>query len=716
MFPLLVFLVVCVLLGGMRLMVSAMYGPIGSAEKRIFWNDLHKAVAQFYSGWLVLGDFNGVLYHSDRHGGREETSSLVHMINALDNLGLVELPSQGLKYSWSNGRNENNVIRAKLDRCVANADWWGLFPNVDVKILPQTSSDHSPVVLNFDGCSTFLKRSFRFEAIWTRDKRSHWVVEHSWAKAYHSRPSTKLSKRLFQTRRGLSVWNREQFGKIQTRIKDTRKALEACQENLNPGACDQEKALRRQLEELLKCEELLWYQKAKVNWRLEGDRCSKFFFMSTMVRRKANKIDCIKLDNGDWISSRGQVGTHFVTRFEAIFDTPNKVQNCDLSKLVSHVITDEENCELLRIPTWDEVRDVVVTMGAFKAPGPNGMPVLFYKNYWNTVGHDLVAAVHEFFLMAYMPASINASSIVLIPRKPNPTRPNYFRPILVCNVVYRVITKLLANRLKLHLDRLICPTQNAFVPGKSIHDNSILFQEVIHSMKKKKKKDAHGWMGLKIDLEKAYDRLSSDFVKQVLVAFGFSHRWIQWISSCLSTINMKLLINGSFFGNIRPKRGLQQGDPTSPYIFILCTEVLSRLLLKKADGGDIHSFKLTRGGPRLHHLLFADDIFLFGEACEGEARQFKESLDLFYSWSGLSFNSTKSNMFFSANTRSRTSSIISQIMGFEHIPLTSCYLGLPMFRSQKMRDFNFLVECLDSKLVGWKARLLSKVGRLTLIK
>ncbi|KAL5555923.1 hypothetical protein UlMin_038159 [Ulmus minor] len=110
-------------------------------------------------------------------------------------------------------------------------------------------------------------------------------------------------------------------------------------------------------------------------------------------------------------------------------------------------------------------------------------------------------------------------------------------------------------------------------------------------------------------------------------------------------------------------------------------------------------------------------IFSFlGKACKGEARQFKESLDLFCSWLGLSFNSTKSNIFFNANTRSRTSSIISQIMGFEHIPLTSCYLGLPMFRSQKMRDFNFLVECLDSKLVGWKAQLLSKAGRLTLIK
>ncbi|KAL5559056.1 hypothetical protein UlMin_035267 [Ulmus minor] len=209
-------------------------------------------------------------------------------------------------------------------------------------------------------------------------------------------------------------------------------------------------------------------------------------------------------------------------------------------------------------------------MGAFKAPRLDGMLVLFYKTYWNTVGHDLMAYVREFFMMAYMPKSINVSSIVLIPKKPNLTRLNHFRPISVCNVTY-----------------------------------------------------------------KAYDRLSWDFVKQVLAAFGFSHCWIQWISICLSTVNMKLLINRLLFGDIKPKRGLQKGDPISPYIFILCTEVLSRLLLKKAEGGDIYSFKLTRGGPRLHHLLFTDDVFLFGKACEGKARQFKECLDLFCSWSGL---------------------------------------------------------------------------------
>ena len=175
-----------------------------------------------------MGDFNGVLYREDRHGGREETSSSVHMINDVDNLGLVELPSQGLKYSWTNGRIAGHEIRAKLDRGVANSDWWHLFPNADTKILPQNSSDHSPILLNSKGCSLFIRRSFRFEAIWTRDRRSHWVVEHAWAKGFHAKPSTRLCRSLFHTCRGLSLWNKNQFGKVQTPIKTIKQALADC--------------------------------------------------------------------------------------------------------------------------------------------------------------------------------------------------------------------------------------------------------------------------------------------------------------------------------------------------------------------------------------------------------------------------------------------------------------------------------------------------------
>ncbi|KAL5578571.1 hypothetical protein UlMin_020270 [Ulmus minor] len=178
-----------------------------------------------------------------------------------------------------------------------------------------------------------------------------------------------------------------------------------------------------------------------------------------MIRRKSNRIECLKLDNNEWIYSRCQIANLFSTRFENIFDSPLP-SDCDLSGIIDPVILDDENLSLMRIPSWEEIR------------------------------------------------------------KPNPSHPNHFRPISVCNVAYRIISKILANRLKPILDKLICPIKNSFIFGRSIHENSILLQEAIHSMKKKK--DARGWMALKIDLEKAYDWVSWEFVERVLKAFGFN--------------------------------------------------------------------------------------------------------------------------------------------------------------------------------------------------
>ncbi|KAL5538858.1 hypothetical protein UlMin_043555 [Ulmus minor] len=382
-----------------------------------------------------------------------------------------------------------------------------------------------------------------------------------------------------------------------------------------------------------------------------------------MIRRKSNRIDFLKLDSGEWIYSRNQIGDLFSARFESVFDSPLQPLSFNLSNIVNPVITEEDNADLLRIPTWEEVRNVVFSMGAFKAPGPDGMSALFYKHYWNIVGWDLVAAVRDFFMTNSMAKSLNENFIVLIPKNPSPTRPL--------------------------LNRLVCPTQNAFVPERSIHDNSVLVQEAIHSMKKKK--GSLGWMALKIDLEKAYDRISWFFIKE-------------------------LLINGAYFRDIKPKRGLRQGDPLSPYLFILCIDILSRLFLRKVESGLIHGFKLSRGGPSLHHLMFADDIFIFGKACITEASHIKETLDTFCSWLGLSFNSSKSSIFFSGNTRGAIASQLTDLLGFERIPMDSCYLGLPLFKTSKKNDFTFLVECLDTKLASWKSRLLSKASRLTLIK
>ncbi|KAL5544374.1 hypothetical protein UlMin_008158 [Ulmus minor] len=330
-------------------------------------------------------------------------------------------------------------------------------------------------------------------------------------------------------------------------------------------------------------------------------------------------------------------------------------------------------------------------MGSFKAASPDGLPALFFKSYWGSVGEDIIAAVRDFFVTGNLHPAINSTNIVLVPKIKHPTTINHYRPIAVCNVIYKAISKLLADRLRPFLSSLICPTQNAFVPGRSIHDNSVLIQEVIHAMKKRK--GTKGWMGMKIDIQKAYDRLSWQFLEA-----------------------MTLMLNGAPVRSFFPKRGLRQGDPLSPYLFILCMEVLSRLINKKVADGLISGFKISRHSPALHHLFFADDVFLMGKCTINEAFYFKECLDDFCRWFGQSFNALKSNIFFNPAASRRTTGLITAMMGFSHISPNSTYLGLPLFRSGRNRDFNFLVEQLDSKLAGWKARTLSKAKKLILIK
>jgi hypothetical protein len=194
----------------------------------------------------------------------------------------------------------------------------------------------------------------------------------------------------------------------------------------------------------------------------------------------------------------------------------------------------------------------------------------------------------------------------------SPSRVTEFRPISLCNVLYKIISKVLANRLKQVLPHIISLEQSAFIPGRLITDNILVAFETLHTMDTRLK-GKEGFMAMKLDMSKAYDRLEWDFVEGVLRKIGFANRWISLLMSCIRTVTYLILINGQPHGLITPTRGLRQGDPLSPYLFILCAEVLSSLLQHSSKEGLISGVSLSRGGTRIHHLFFADDSLLFSQ-------------------------------------------------------------------------------------------------------
>lgn len=161
-------------------------------------------------------------------------------------------------------------------------------------------------------------------------------------------------------------------------------------------------------------------------------------------------------------------------------------------------ITEEENDVLKKIPSLEEIKAVLFEMKDQKALGLDGFPALFYKQLWPTVGNDLIKVVTSFFMKGTMPKEVNCSLIVLIPKISNPTSINHFKPISLCNVIYKIISKLLVAKLQPLLNKLISPTQSAFIPNRWIYENQIIVQEILHSFKSRKTKP--GLMAIKLNL------------------------------------------------------------------------------------------------------------------------------------------------------------------------------------------------------------------------
>lgn len=266
-----------------------------------------------------------------------------------------------------------------------------------------------------------------------------------------------------------------------------------------------EQSVVHELTELEKREAIFWRKRAKTRWAEEGGLNTHYFHVTTLIHRRYNRINYILNSRNSWINDRQQIGEEFEVHFRSNFTIVNPPCPHNLKEFISLVITTTINSELTACQTNLEVYQAIFSMGAYKSLGPNRMAVMFYKHCWGIIYEAVVAEIQNFFTNGMVKPSFNHTFIALIPKVQGVSKVAQLRPIVICNITLKVIAKIIAGRLRKYMERIVHPNQAAFILNRAIRDNIVINHEVMWYMNQKKGRA--GFMVIKIDLAKAYDRV-----------------------------------------------------------------------------------------------------------------------------------------------------------------------------------------------------------------
>ncbi|GJX28013.1 putative RNA-directed DNA polymerase, eukaryota, reverse transcriptase zinc-binding domain protein [Tanacetum coccineum] len=451
-------------------------------------------------------------------------------------------------------------------------------------------------------------------------------------------------------------------------------------------------------------------QKAKVKWVIEGDENTSFYHNMLKKKRRQLAIKGI-FKNGKWIEDphdvKAELFMHFSSRFQHSEGIPPSLDG----DMPNHLSLGQS--DYLENPfSRDEIKRAVWDCGGDRASGPDGFTFKFFTTFWDVIKADVIRFVQEFFLTCYFLKGCNSSFIALIPKITNAKFVTDFRPISLIGCQYKIVGKLLANRLSTVIGSCVSSEQSAFIKGRNILDGPLVLNEIM-AWHRKRKKDL---MVFKVYFEKAFDSLRWDFLDLVMVKLGFGTKWRKWIFGCLRNARTSVLVNGSPTREFEIYKGLRQGDPLSPFLFILAMEGLHVLTCKAESVGLFKGVSFGHHNMRISHLIYADEVIFLGEWLSVNAHNLLCMLRCFYLISGLKINVNKCNVL-GVGVSNEEVSNLAKIIGCEAAKFPMKYLGVPVGGNMaRCSNWNAIIHKFSSKLSLWKTRLLSVGGRLSLIK
>lgn len=514
--------------------------------------------------------------------------------------------------------------------------------------------------------------------------------------------------------------NNAGFSNIQQRTRDSLAALELIQSALLTSPTDslfrEEFVARKNWNFFSKAQESFYKQKSRIRWMKDGDACTSFFFKSVIANQGRNCIKFLRGDDNERIENVDQIKDLLISYYQNLLGSDNSetvpMPVEEIRDLLSFRCLPDLAAKLLHVPSVLEIRRALVTMPKNKAPGPDGFPVEFMWEAWDVVGQEIVAAVQDFFSTGHLPRGLNATAITLIPKVTGADTLSQFRPISCCTTIYKIIARLLKQKLKLFISEAVQGNQVGFVQGRQLCENVLLASELVNNFNVPTT-TSRGC--LQVDLAKAYDNLNWQFLLNVLTAIDLPAQFICWLKECFTTTSFSIAFNGELIGFFPGKKGLRQGDPISSLLFVLAMDVLS----KKLDRGVIRQqFGLHPQcvAPMVTHLSFADDILIFFDGEENSLLGILDILEEFRLASGLGINKSKTSLFLDGGNFLAIENIASRL-GVNHGALPVRYLGVPLSSSKmSTQDFQPLIDKILGRFNGWTVKHLSFAGRLQLIQ
>jgi len=699
--------------------LTLIYAKCDAIERIELWDSLYAMARDMDAPWLVGGDFNVIWDEEEKFGGLpvslNEIDDFRHCINTCN---LFDLGFKGSIFTWWNGRAEEDCIFKRLDRCLANVEFQQTFPGIEVQHLSKTGSDHSPMYLKCDIETPPIKKPFKFLNFWVEHATFKDVVKENWTADFSANPYILFNHKLKKLKKALSLWSKATFGDIFQKIASMEEVVmvHEAEFEANPTGMNRER-LQKVQAELIKClalEEKYWQQKAGMTWFKEGDRNTKFFHAQVRGRRKRLQLNRIQNSGGTWIEEEQEIAEEAIKFYEEQFTEAATPSSFDIVEHVPNLINTEQNAELIKQPTKEEVKVAVLGLNGDSAGGPDGMTGKFYHSCWDIIGDDLYDMVRAFFNGHELPKCVTHTNLVLLPKKKEVTTFSDLRPISLSNFSNKVISRVVHERLVKFLPSLISEEQSGFVKGRNIVENILLTQEIVTDIRLRTKAGPN--VILKLDMTKAYDRLSWLFLTKVLRKMGFTERLIGIVFGLVSNNWYSILINGQAHGFFKSSRGVKQGDPVSPTLFILAAEALSRGLNALHTNLYFCGFGMPKWSPKINHLAYADDMIIFSSSDETSLMLIMQVLKAYETASGQLVNKTKSAVYLHHLTDMEVVSKVERITGIHRNDFPIIYLGCPIFYARRKLEFyQPLITKVMDKLQSWQGKLLSVGGRAVLI-